>query len=156
MGAVVLLTPVVVAAWPAFAAAVASAAAALGYAGADSLLHEDSQTSGTKSTVIELDVPNSEIVTGQLGRDQKITVTRDGIAITFRRDAWGKAALSVSGSGCSREELQATGEEMSRRVVRDYVYQQIMNEIRSRDYMVVDESVDEHNAIRMTVRHWEN
>lgn len=156
MGAVLLLTPVVIAAWPAFASAVVSAAASLGYAGAEALRQNQTAEAQTKPTGVEIEVPNSEVITGQLGRDQKLTVVRDGVTITFRRDERGKASLSVSGDGRSQEELRAMGEEMSQRVVRDYVYQQVMNEIQSRDYTVVDESVDNQNAIHLTVRHWEN
>ena len=128
-----------------------SAAASLGYASADGLLNADK-----KATGIEIEVPNSQVVTGQLGRDEKIAVTRESVTITFRRDERGKASLAVTGEGRSHDELRALGEEMSQRVVRDYVYQQIMNEVRTRDFIVVDESVDENNAIHMTVRHWEN
>jgi len=156
VGAVVLLTPVVIAAWPVFASVVASAAASLGYATTAALRNDESQGTKKKSAGIKLEVPNTEVVTGQLGRDEKITVTRDGVTITFRRDERGKASLSVLGAGKSHDELRAMGEEMSRRVVRDYVHQQIMNEVRARDFIVVDESVDEHNAIHITVRHWEN
>ena len=50
----------------------------------------------------------------------------------------------------------ATRAQMSQRVVRDYVHQQIVNEVRARGFNLVEESVDENNAIHMTVRHWEN
>jgi hypothetical protein len=156
MGAVLLLTPVVIAAWPAFATAVVSAAASLGYASADGLFSDESQAAARKAAGIAIEIPNSEVVTGQLGRDQKITLTRDGVSITFKRDERGKASLTVTGEGRSHDELRALGEEMSQRVVRDYVYQQIMNEVRARDFVVVDESVDGSNAIHLTVRHWEN
>ena len=156
MGAVILLAPVVVAAWPAFATAVVSAAASLGYATAENALNRKSEALPKRRAGIEIEVPNSELVTGQLGRDEKTTVTRGNVTITFKRDARGKASLSVSGDGQSHDELRAIGEEMSQRVVRDYVYQQIMNEVRARDFVVVDESVDGNNAIHMTVRHWEN
>jgi hypothetical protein len=156
MGAVILLTPVVIAAWPAFATAVASAAASLGYAAAEGALNAAAHATAKKAAGIEIEVPNSTVVTDQLGRDEKITVTRAGVSITFRRDERGKASLSASGDGRSHEELRALGEEMSQRVVRDYVYQQIMTEVRARDFVVVEETVDEKNAIRLTVRHWEN
>lgn len=120
------------------------------------LRNDESQGTKKKSAGIKLEVPNTEVVTGQLGRDEKITVTRDGVTITFRRDERGKASLSAMGAGKSHDQLRAMGEEMSRRVVRDYVHQQIMNEIRARDFIVVDESVDGKNAIHITVRHWEN
>jgi hypothetical protein len=156
MGAIVVLTPVVVAAWPVLAGAIASAAASLGYASVESLREQKSREAAKESKGIELEVPGSEVVTGQLGREQRIRVTRDGVTITFQRDERGKASLCVLGEGRSHDELRALGEEMSRRVVRDYVYQQIMSEVRARDYIVVDESVDENNAIHLTVRHWEH
>jgi hypothetical protein len=156
MGACLILTPVVVAAWPAFASAVASAAASLGYATGASALEHDEQADEKMMAGVELNVPNSEVVTDQLGRDEKIIVTRDGVSITFRRDTRGKPSLTVTGNGLSHDQLRALGEEMSQRVVRDYVYQQIMDEVRSRGFMVVEESVDGSNAIHISVRHWEN
>jgi hypothetical protein len=154
MGAVLLLTPVVIAAWPAFATAVVSAAASLGYAAAEGRLNDEG--TARKTTGIEIEVPNSEVVTGSLGRDEKIAVARDGVTIVFRRDERGKASLTVTGEDRSHEELRALGEAMSQRVVRDYVHQQILSEIRARGFNLVEESVDQNDSIHLTVRHWEN
>lgn len=154
MGACIVLVPVVVAAWPVFASAVASAAVSLGYAHLANGQKETVATSSAK--VVELEVANSEVVTGQLGRDQKIVVARDGVTVIFHRDARGKAALTVSGEGHPEETLRAMGEELSRRVVRDYVHRQILAEMESRNFVMVEETVDENNAIHMTVRQWEN
>ena len=104
---------------------------------------------------VELDIPNSELVTGQLGRDQRIAVTRDGVTVTFSRDARGKAALCVTGNGQSDEELRALGEELSGCVVQRYVYQRLMDEMRQRGFTVVEEETDASRAIRIKVRTWE-
>jgi len=96
------------------------------------------------------------VVTNQLGRDQRIAVTREGVTVTFSRDARGKASLCVTGEGHSREELQALGEELSQRVVQQYVYQKLMDEMRARGFNVVEEEVNEDRSIRLKVRHWEN
>ncbi|MFN0129729.1 MAG: hypothetical protein ACKV19_23945 [Verrucomicrobiales bacterium] len=157
MGACLILTPVVVAAWPTFATAVVSAAASLGYAVSTSVAagrRDRALANAAVNESLQLEVPRSEIVSGQLGRDEKLSVTRDGVTITFRRDERGKASLTVSGTGRSHDELRALGEEMSRRVVRDYVHQQILAEVQARDFIVVDESVDADHAIRLTVRQW--
>lgn len=158
MGAVLVLTPVVVAAWPIFATAVVSAATSLGYAAAASAAGSRNSTRKTsnQSDALQLEVPHSDIVAGQLGRDEQLSVTRDGVTITFRRDERGKASLSVSGAGRSHDELRALGEEMSQRVVRDYVHQQIVSEALARDFNIIHQSVDDDNTIRLTVRHWEN
>jgi hypothetical protein len=62
----------------------------------------------------------------------------------------------VTGPGHSDEELRAIGEELSQRVVQKYVHQRLMDEIRARQFVVVEEEVDENQAIRLKVRHWDN
>ena len=102
-----------------------------------------------------MEIEQSEIVTSQLGRDQRITVTRDGVTVIFSRDARGKASICVTGPGHSDEELRAIGEELSRRVVQKYVYNRLMEECRARQFNIVEDEVDESNAIRLKVRHWD-
>jgi hypothetical protein len=77
------------------------------------------------------------VVTGQLGRDQRISVTREGVTVTFSRDARGKAALCVTGNGQNDEELRALGEQLSQAVVQHYVYQRLMDEMRARGSVLV-------------------
>lgn len=157
MSAVCILTPVVIAAWPAFSAAVTAAAASLGYA----IVEEGSKQLQNNKTVessegrVNLEIEQSEIVTNQLGRDQQIKVTRGTVSVTFSRDARGKASVCVSGPGHTEEELRAIGEELSQRVVQKYVHQRLMEEIRARQFLVVEEEVDENQAIRLKVRHWD-
>jgi hypothetical protein len=61
----------------------------------------------------------------------------------------------VTGPGFSDEELRSIGEELSRRVVQKYVHQRLLDEIRARQFVVVEEEVDENQAIRLKVRHWD-
>lgn len=156
MGAVLILTPVVVSAWPVFAGAVASAAASLGYGATRELARSKTdQTLAGATAGISLEVPNSQVMTDQLGLGEKLSFTRDGVTITFRRDDRGKATLHVSGPGHTEDELRSFGEEMSRRVVRDYVWQQLKQGMEERNFSLVEETEDENHAIRLTVRRWE-
>ena len=157
MSCVCILTPVVIAAWPAFSAAVAAAATSLGYTLVEEGLqqHRETQIRETGERVVQLEIEQSEIVTKQLGRDQSIKVTRNGVTVTFSRDARGKAAICVTGPGYSDEELRAIGEELSQRVVQRYVYNRLIEECRARDFNIVEEEVDESHAIRLKVRHWD-
>lgn len=153
-----MLAPVVVSAWPAFSAAVVSAAASMGYVVAESSV---SALLGGSETVcqpqsVDLDVPNSRIVSDGLGRDQHLSVTREGVTVTFSRDARGRAGLCVTGTSQTAEELRTAGEELSRRVVQRYVHQRLMQEMEARGYLVVEETTDANQAIRLRVRHWEN
>ncbi|HVM60260.1 MAG TPA: hypothetical protein VMV72_05270 [Verrucomicrobiae bacterium] len=158
MSAVCILTPVVVAAWPVFSVAVAAAATSLGYTVVAEAVknvaegHEETTTTHQ----VELQVPNTELVTEQLERDQHISVTRAGVTVTFSRDARGRAKVCVTGSGQADDALRALGEELGQRVVQQYVYQRLVEECRARQFIVVEEEVEADKSIRLKVRHWEN
>lgn len=155
MSCVCILTPVVIAAWPAFSAAVVSAAHSLGY-----MLVEESRKQLREATTtgqvsqVNLEIANSELVTGQLGRDQQIRVSRGNVTVTFSRDVRGRASVCVSGEGYAEEELRVFGEELSNRVVQKYIHQRVLDEVRARQYVVVEEQVNEDQSIRLRVRHW--
>jgi hypothetical protein len=157
MSCVCILTPVVIAAWPAFSAAVAAAATSLGYTVVDEGIKQfqASKAAETNEREINLEIEQSEIVTGKLGRDQQIRVTRNNVTVTFSRDVRGKASVCVSGAGYTDDELRAIGEELSRRVVQKYIHQRLLDEMRARQFMVVEEEVTEDNSIRLKVRHWD-
>jgi hypothetical protein len=160
MSCVCILTPVVIAAWPAFSAAVAAAATSLGYQVVSDVKQSgDPAAAQTPSRKVALEIAQSELVTDQLGRDQRIRLTRDGVIVTFSRDERGQASLCVEEAdwaGRSKEELQAIGEELSQRVVQKYVYQRLMDEMRAREFVVVEEEAGANHTIRLKVRHWEN
>ena len=157
MGAVCVLAPVVIAAWPAFSAAVVAAAGSLGYQIASETAKMVGNTPEQRKTeAVNLEIPRSEVVTDQLGRGQRISVTREGVTVTFSRDARGQASLCVTGSGQSAEELRALGEQLSGAVVQQYVYQKLMDEMRTRGFVVVEEETSVDRAIHLKVRHWEN
>ncbi|RYD60975.1 MAG: hypothetical protein EOP83_18130 [Verrucomicrobiaceae bacterium] len=156
MGAVLILTPVIISAWPALATAVVSAAASLGYTAAKSTVGVEVDEFASMKTGLAIDVPNSQVITDQMGLDERMSFTRDGVTVTIRRDERGKAALHVNGTGQSHDELKRIGEEMSQRLVRDYVYQQLKHEMQSRNFTLVEEEEDETHAIHMTVRHWDH
>ena len=158
MSCVCILTPVVIAAWPAFSAAVVAAATSLGYTIVEESIQQlqDGKVNQTGERAVQLEIEQSEIVTNQLGRDQRIKVTRGGVTVTFSRDARGKASICVTGPGHSDEELRIMGEELSQRVVQKYVHRRLLDEVRARGFNVVEEEVDENQSIRLKVRHWDN
>jgi hypothetical protein len=156
MSCVCILTPIVIASWPALSSAVTAAAISMGFEVVADVNKLGSTAKNNEATSINLEIDRSEVVTGGLGRDQAITVTRDGVTIKFSRDARGKAALCVTGRGHSEEELRALGEELSHSVVQHYVYQKLTTEMQARGFNVVEEEVAEDRSIRLKVRLWEN
>jgi hypothetical protein len=155
MSCVCILTPVVIAAWPAFSAAVVAAAASLGYTIVEEGVKQSQTGNISETGKVTLEIEQSEIVTNQLGRDQRIKAMRGDVTVVFSRDARGKASVCVTGSAHTDEELRVIGEELSQRVVQKYVHRRLMDEIRTRGFNVVEEEVDENNAIRLKVRHWD-
>lgn len=157
MSCVCILTPVVIAAWPALSATVVAAATSMGYALIEEArdIAENQAMTEPKSKTIELEIPNSKVVSERLARDQQIVFVRDAITITFARDARGRASLCVTGEG-TKDELRAHGEALSQRIVQQYVYDKIKRELQARQYLLVEEEIDENRAIRLKVRHWEN
>ena len=156
MSCVCILTPVMIAAWPAFSAAVVAAANSLGYVLVDELVKQRAKAKEVnQGKEVNLEIANSELVTGQLGRDQQICVTRGTVTVKFSRDARGTASVCVSGEGYTDEELRALGQELSQRVVQKYVHQRLLDEMRARQFVVVEEEVDANQAIRLKVRHWD-
>jgi hypothetical protein len=157
MSAVCILTPIVIMAWPAFSAAVVAAASSLGYqVAAEAQRQMPGESLRKETNAVQLEIERSEVVTNQLDRDQRIAVSKEGVTVTFSRDARGKASLCVTGDGQSDETLRALGEELSQAVVQQYVYQKLMGEMRARGFNVVEEEVSEDRSIRLKVRHWEN
>ena len=157
MGATLILVPVVVAAWPAFSAAVVAAATSLGYQiAAESHKQDLQQVPAKGGSIVNLEIARSKVVTNQLGRDQCLSVTREGITITSSRDVRGKASLCVTGQGYDKEKLRALGEELSQAVVQKYVYQKIIDEMRTRGFVVVEEESTTDRAIHLKVRHWQS
>ena len=156
MSCVCILTPVVIAAWPAFSAAVVAAANSLGYVLVDESIKQQQKASiQDRARSVNLEIENSELVTDTLGRDQEICVTRQNVSVTFSRDARGRASVCVSAPGLTEAEMRVMGEELSQRVVQRYVYQRLMDEMRARQFTVVEEEVDANQAIRLKVRHWD-
>jgi hypothetical protein len=153
MSCVCILAPVVIAAWPTFSAAIVAAATSLGYEVVSDKLAR-ATANEERNTSVRLGLEQSELVTDQLGRDQRLTVSRDGVTITFSRDERGKASICVEGTGQDETTLRSMGEQLGQRVVQQYVYQRLMEEMRTRQFVVVDEEVDANHAIRLKVRHW--
>lgn len=157
MSAVCILTPIVIATWPAFSAAVVAAATSFGYQVATRPdLEPVGQSAAPREKSIQLAMDQSELVTDRLDRARELSVSRDGVTVTFSRDARGRASLCVTGTGHTDAELRALGEELSQRVVQQYVYQRLKEEIQARDFVVVEEEVDNNQAIHIKVRHWQN
>jgi Protein of unknown function (DUF1257) len=149
MGAVLVLTPLVIAAWPSIAAAVMGAAASMGFSVMGGQ-REDAPKKTKKK--VETEIENSEVVAEQLGRGEKIVIHKGDITIEFGQDERGACTVCVHGDKHSEKELKAIGEEVAGRVVQQFAYHKLMTELKSRNFNLVEENVMQDGSIQVRVR----
>lgn len=150
MGAVLVLTPLVVASWPAISAAVIGAAGAMGYAVGGMAGERNATVS--KPRTVETEIENSEIIAETLSRGLKIALDKDGVHIEFGQDERGACTVCVTGEGRSDRQLREIGEEVAGRVVQQFAYHKLMTELKKRSYSVIDEQVMQDQSIQVRVR----
>lgn len=149
MSAVLVLTPLVVASWPAISAAVFGAAAAMGYAvGGTSC----APTRTTNTTSVETEIENSEVISEELVRGLHISLEKDGVHIEFGQDERGACTVCVTGEGRTKKQLKRIGEEVAGRVVQQFAYHKLVSELKRRNYAIVDEQVLRDQSVQVRVR----
>jgi hypothetical protein len=150
MSAVVVLAPIIVASWPVLAAAVVSAAASAGFR---VVKKEEPKLRAVKNSV-ELQMENADVVADSLSPDQQIVVERGGIRVSFSRDARGQFRTCAEGDA-SKEDLRKVGEDLSGRVIQQYVYRRLSQELGQSGFSTVSEEKAPDGAIRLHVRRYQ-
>ena len=101
-----------------------------------------------------MEIEQSEVVTNQLAATSAskslVAASPDFFPGCPRQ------GLAVRDGRAIEEELRAIGEELSKPVVQQYVYQKLMDEMRRAGFNVVEEETNADHSIRLKVRHWEN
>jgi hypothetical protein len=152
MSTVMVITPILIANWPAITAAVTAAVGAMGFAAIQDADTRESIEVGT--TREEIEVEDSEILQGTAGMNESIVVERDGIRATFSRDARGALRLCLEGGGLSKSELRKLGNDLIGRVTQQYAYHRIVTELKQRNMTIVDEQVTADQTVKIRVRNW--
>ena len=150
MSTVMVITPILIANWPAITAAVAAAVGAMGFAS----IQEGHISTGLTTNREEIEVEDSEILEAAAGTAEEIVVERDGVRATFSRDARGALRVCMEGGGLSKAQLRKLGEELIGRVTQQYAYHRIVTELKQRNMTIVDEHVTEDQTVKIRVRNW--
>lgn len=152
MSCVCVVTPLVIAGWPAISAAVTAAVGTMGFALAKDSGGRRPRLRSDNKTRTEIEVPQSEVLEGAGGSSEELIVEKDGVRAIFSRDPRGALRVCMEGEGLSKSELQKIGEELIGRVTQQYVYHRLMTEMKNRNMVVVDEEVGADHAVRIRVR----
>lgn len=149
MGAILVLTPIVISSWPAITAAVMGAAASMGFAAAGRSAEQERIK--PKKCTTETEIENSEILAESMNKGEKIVLTKDDLVIEIGQDARGACTVRVTGDRKERE-LRKVGEDVAGRIVQQFAYHKLMTELKRRNYQIVQENVMQDESIQVRVR----
>ncbi len=153
MGAIIVITPLIIASWPMITAAVPAAIGSLGFTVASAAAANPNLTLAQQKTktTAEIEVHDSDILANAVSAAQ-LVVVREDVRVVFARDARGALKLCIEGHAHSKAELKKIGEELLGRVTQQYVYHRIVSELKDRNMTIVDEQVDAANSVKIRVR----
>lgn len=149
MSATVVLVPVIITAWPTLAASITAAAAAAGFQ-----VMRKAGPRAARQESVEITMENMDLVAESLTHDDKITVTRDGVTVTFSRNSRGQFTTCVEGN-VSKQELNRIGQELAGKVIQQYVYRRLSQELQNQNFATLSEEMGTDQCIRMKVRRYE-
>jgi hypothetical protein len=153
MSTVMVITPIIIANWPAITAAVTAAVATMGFA-ATQEAHASERSRTSTSNREEIEIDDSEVLQAAAGTSEELVVEREGVRATFSRDARGALKLCLEGGGLSKSQLRKLGEELIGRVTQQYAYHRIVTELKERNMTIVDEQVTKDQTVKIRVRNW--
>ena len=154
MGAVLILTPVIIGSWPAITVAVTGAAAAMGLMVSESVKESVKEGQSDAEQSVELELSDSEVLAESMATDQEIVLTKGTIELRVKRDERGRCSVCAKGTGHSEIELKKKAEEFTQKLTQCFVYDKVMRKLKSKDFQVVNEEVSEDESIRIHVRRW--
>jgi hypothetical protein len=154
MSTVIVVAPLVIAAWPSITAAVTAAVGTMGFAIAAGAEESTLRRRVDGSNRAEIEVEDSEVLEGTGGSGEELVVEKGGIRAVFSRDGRGALKLCVEGAGHSKSELKRIGQELIGRVTQQYVYHRVVTELKERNMAIVEEEVGEDRTIRIRVRNF--
>ena len=157
MSAIIILTPVVIASWPAIAAAVAGAASAVGLmvggvvkeSGKEAVKEESGQQ-------VEVELADSEVLAKDLACDKEIVLTKGDIELRVSRDERGRCKVCAKGKGHSKAELKQLAEQFVQKMTQCFIYNRVASELKNKGFQMVNEEVMKDETIRIHVRKWED
>jgi len=154
MGAVLVLTPVIIGSWPVITAAVAGAASAMGLMVSESVKETVKEGQSDVQQSVELELSDSQVLAESMATDQEIVLTKETIELRVKRDERGRCSVCAKGTGHSEVELKQIAEEFTQKLTQCFVYDKVMRELKNKNFQVVNEEVTEDESIRIHVRRW--
>ncbi|HOE96096.1 MAG TPA: hypothetical protein PLS90_10300 [Candidatus Sumerlaeota bacterium] len=161
MGAIIALTAALGWSWPALLPIVGAVAAAKGYQ-----LLSDPRSPAFQSRLrreldarrierVPLDSELAEIISDEIGKEERLIFEREDFVLVFRKDARGKFFIDAMGPrNKTRLDLRLRADEFAREIVRKFAYHRLAEQLLRVNAVIVEEQVDDAGRITMTARRW--
>lgn len=153
MSTVIILTPIIIASWPAISAAVTAAAIGMGLAVReqvkDALKEEEEQKI---TNTVEVEIEDSQVLAQALASGKEIVLTRDDVTLKISRDERGSIKVCAEGLGKTKAQLENVAEEFVKKMTQCYVYNRTVTELKNKKFQMVNEEVAADGTIRIHVR----
>ncbi len=160
-GMIFVLTPLVGWAWPALTPILGATAAAMGY----KMLTDPQnpvlrgkltkQLEDIKRVKLPLDSMLTDVISEDIGREERMMFKDGEITLVFRKDARGRFFVEISGPAkYTGTQLQIRAEDFAREVIRKFAYHKMVEQIERRGATVVEESVESDGRIVVKSRQW--
>lgn len=161
LGSIFILTPMVGWSWPALVPVLGATAAAFGY---KALTEPEKpvlrgrltkKLDELKRVKLPLDSVLTDVISDDLGAEERMAFRDGEILLVFRKDAKGKFFVEVSGPHkYTGTQLQIRAEDFAREIVRKFAYHKMVEQIERRGATVVEESVETDGRIVVKSRQW--
>ena len=158
----IVIAPVLGWSWIMISPLIMAAAGALGYTSLTGKKRNDwlqKELNRGIKTLRKVEIPLDEIVadvvSDELGREERLDFAKKNIVLTFRKDATGKFYIEVTGPRTStRHELLRMGDEFARNIVQQFAHHKIARELDQRGVNIVEEEINENGDIVLHTRKW--
>lgn len=157
----IFLTPAIGWAWPALVPLIGSVASALGYkvfSDPKGIVRGvmSERLDNVRLERVTLAAAQVEVISESLGKEERITLTREQVVLVIRKDATGKFIIEVMGpKSMSSIELKSIGEEFARELVQKFAYHKINEQMERAGVTVLEEKVEADGKIVMQARKWD-
>jgi hypothetical protein len=156
----IIILPTIGWAWPALMPLAGAVASALGYKtfsdpkgllrGQTTRLMENMRLES-----VPLDRVLAEVVSDEIGNEERLLFNREDLVVVFRKDARGKFFVDVLGPRAkSALDLKIRGEEFAREMVAKFAYHKIAEQLARTGAAVVDEQVESSGRVTLRARKW--
>ncbi len=154
MSTVLILTPVIIASWPAITAAVAGAAAALGLAVTHSVKESVEQANAEVEQSVQVELAQSQVLAQSMATGKEIVLTKDNVELRVSRDQRGRCVVCAKGLGYSKAELKQFAEEFTQKLTQFFTYNRVVSELNNKNFQIVNEEVTDDESVRINFRRW--